>query len=57
MSFSVKPQAPKEGEVLPEIVNNEDVEKSWAISAVKHSETYMKLITSFPDHSKLKLTP
>lgn len=30
MSFVVKPEAPKPGEALPEIINDENIEKQWA---------------------------
>ncbi len=52
----VQPEAPLPGEQLPEVINNPDVEKSWAIKAFQHGETYFKLISSVKDHSRLKLT-
>ena len=52
----VHPEAPKPGEVLPEVDNNPDIEKQWVVKAVKHSETFMRLVTGVPDPSKLKLT-
>jgi hypothetical protein len=56
LSFVVLPEAPNPGEALPEVINNPDVEKAWAIKAFQHAEIYYKLITSVKDHNKLKLT-
>eukprot|EP01117_Protostelium_nocturnum_P016816 TRINITY_DN6733_c0_g1_i2.p1 TRINITY_DN6733_c0_g1~~TRINITY_DN6733_c0_g1_i2.p1 ORF type:complete len:153 (+),score=57.71 TRINITY_DN6733_c0_g1_i2:181-639(+) len=53
----VLPRAPQKGEVLPEVENNPDIEKQWVVKAVKQSEVYFKMITTFPDTTKLKLTP
>lgn len=36
--------------------NNPDIEKQWAVKATTHAETYIKLLTAFPDPSQLKLT-
>ncbi|KJE89437.1 hypothetical protein CAOG_00904 [Capsaspora owczarzaki ATCC 30864] len=38
-------------------VNQQDLEHMWATKAFQHAEVYYKLISSFPDPSKLKLTP
>jgi hypothetical protein len=52
----ITPVAPQPGEVLPEVINDPDIEQKWAMSAIMHSETYMSLISSIPDCRKLKLT-
>ncbi len=36
--------------------NNPEIEKQWAVMAMTHAETYMKLITNV-DPSRLRLTP
>jgi len=55
-SFIVTPEPPKEGEALPAVENNPDVEKQWAIKAFKQAEIYLKLINTVKETSKLKLT-
>lgn len=55
-SFVVYPEAPLPGEKLPEVENNPLIEKQWAVKAFQHAETYMRLLTSISDHSKIKLT-
>ncbi len=52
----VQPEAPKPGEDVPDVENNPAIEQQWVMKAVKHSETYIKIITSMADNTKLRLT-
>lgn len=36
--------------------NNPDIEKQWAVKAMDHAETYMRILKSIPG-SQLRLTP
>jgi len=56
MSFVVSPEPPKDGEVLPDVENNPQIEKQWAIAAYDYSRAFMNLITTLKDHKSIKLT-
>ena len=36
--------------------NSQDMEVQWAEKAFKHAEVYFRLISTFPDHSRIPLT-
>jgi hypothetical protein len=38
------------------MVNDSRVEEGWAFTAIKHADTYFRLIQALPDPSRLRLT-
>eukprot|EP01114_Cavostelium_apophysatum_P023495 TRINITY_DN8873_c0_g1_i1.p1 TRINITY_DN8873_c0_g1~~TRINITY_DN8873_c0_g1_i1.p1 ORF type:complete len:166 (+),score=9.89 TRINITY_DN8873_c0_g1_i1:23-499(+) len=52
----VLPRAPESGEQAPDVENNPDIEKQWAVTAFHHADVFMNLISSVKDHSKIHLT-
>lgn len=55
-SFSVKARAPKKGEVLPPVINEDGLEEQWAEKAFQYAETFLKLIKTVQNPSNLRLT-
>ena len=54
--FGISPASLSDPTAAAELGNDPALERNWATTAGRHAETYYRLLTSLPDHSKLRLT-